>query len=75
MVHKEERPQHSYMQLQDESASCQMNNLTLSNLTNVNPLLFTLPEGGGSSSNQNGRRLGTLQDYADGSPANILLSN
>lgn len=52
-----------------------MNNLTLSNLTNVNPLLFTLPEGGGSSSNQNGRRLGTLQDYADGSPANILLSN
>ena len=35
----------------EESASCQMNNLTLSNLTNVNPLLFTHPEGGNSSSN------------------------
>ena len=53
-----------------------MNNLTMSNLTNVNPLLFTLPEGGGSSSNNHGRRMGTLQDYCgDESPSNILLTN
>ena len=63
------QPPHTHACPKEESASYQMNNLTLTNLTNVNPLL------GGSSSNQNGLRLGTMQDYADESPSNILLTN
>ena len=51
----------------------QMNNLTMSNLTNVNPLLFTHPEG--SSSNNQARWMGTLQDYGGEAPSNIMLSH